>query len=95
MTMNERERYIFHIAILQIMKEQQEIPENMFRSVLGRIVEERCRHMKPSDMQEAIEDVGEELMASKNVLGFLEDELNDEATKAISDHNKRILGDKL
>ena len=57
------------------MKEQKEIPEMMFREVLGRIVKERCRHMKPSDMEEAIEDVGEELMASKNVLGFIEDDI--------------------
>ena len=75
MTMNERERYIFHIAILQIMKELKEIPEMMFREVLGRIVKERCRHMKPADMEKAIEDVGEELMASKNVLGFIEDDI--------------------
>ena len=75
MTMNERERYIFHIAILQIMKEQKEIPEMMFREVLGRIVKERCRHMKPADMEKAIEDVGEELMSSKNVLVFIEDDI--------------------
>lgn len=75
MTMNERERYMFHMAILQIMKEQKEIPELMFREVLGRVVKERCRHLSVSEMEKAIEDVSEELMSSKNVLGFIEDDI--------------------
>lgn len=73
--MNERERYMFHMAILQIMKEQKEIPELMFREVLGRVVKERCRHLSVSEMEKAIEDVSEELMSSKNVLGFIEDDI--------------------
>lgn len=66
---------MFHMAILQIMKEQKEIPELMFREVLGRVVKERCRHLSVSEMEKAIEDVSEELMSSKNVLGFIEDDI--------------------
>ena len=66
MTMNERERYMFHMAILQIMKEQKEIPELMFREVLGRVVKERCRHLSVSEMEKAIEDVLAEMKKDKD-----------------------------
>ena len=75
MTFSERERYIFHLAVLELMKESDEMPEIMFREVLGRVVKERCRHLSVEEQQEIVDEMGEEFIASKNVLDFIEDDI--------------------
>ena len=75
MMFSERERYIFHLAVLELMKESDEMPEIMFREVLGRVVKESCRHLSEQEQQEIVDDMGEEFIARKNDLDFIEDDI--------------------
>ena len=75
MGFTERERFILHIAVLEMIKEQHNLSDGKFREMLGRITKERCRHLSHEDQETIISDMADEFLSSKNALSYIEDDI--------------------
>ena len=71
----ERERFILHISVLEMIKEQHDLSDSKFREMLGRITKERCRHLSHEEQEEIISDMADEFLSSKNALDSIEDDI--------------------
>ena len=75
MGFTERERFILHLSILEMIKQFNNIPEPRFQEMLGRITKERCRHLSHEEQEEIISDMADEFLSSKNALDSIEDDI--------------------
>ena len=75
MVFTERERFILHLSVLEMIKEQHNLSDHRFREMLGRITKERCRHLTHKEQEEIISDMSEEFLSSKNALDSIEDDI--------------------
>ena len=75
MGFTERERFILHLSILEMIKQFNNIPEPRFQEMLGRITKERCRHLSHEDQEVIISDMADEFLSSKSALSYIEDDI--------------------
>ena len=75
MGFTERERFILHLSILEMIKEFNNISEPRFQEMLGRITKERCRHLTHEEQEIIVNDMADEFLSSKNALSYIEDDI--------------------
>ena len=75
MVFTERERFILHLSVLEMIKEQHNLSDHRFREMLGRITKERCRHLTHEEQEIVINDMADEFLSSKNALSYIEDDI--------------------
>ena len=80
MGFTERERFILHLSVLEMIKEFNDIPESRFKEMLGRITKERCRHLTYEEQESIINDMADEFLSSKNALSYIEDDIKKTVT---------------
>jgi len=80
MGFTERERFILHLSVLEMIKEFNDIPETRFKEMLGRITKERCRHLTYEEQESIINDMADEFLSSKNALSYIEDDIKKTVT---------------
>ena len=80
MGFTERERFILHLSVLEMIKEFNDIPESRFKEILGRITKERCRHLTHEEQESIINDMADEFLSSKNALSYIEDDIKKTVT---------------
>jgi len=80
MGFTERERFILHLSVLEMIKEFNDIPESRFKEMLGRITKERCRHLTHEEQESIINDMADEFLSSKNALSYIEDDIKKTVT---------------